>query len=215
MSFASIGVAAVVIALVLGGVASSGNVVVVGLLVAAIGVLLALGFPRGLFWAAVIGSLVVAGLLELYVPRLQAMRWIFGGAASLFLAAVVLRQFWHKAARPAPQPGLTWAMLLFVVVCIASLTLNWHDPVAAVAGVKNYFQAWGLFFGMALMTRWDGFERTLPKLLLTIGLVQLPFALQRRGRSTGNLSLPPTLVVVMSFLLLLVLLSQMTLLVIM
>ena len=179
MTFAGIGVAVLVIALVLAGVASSGNVVLVGLLVMAIGVLLALGFPRGLFWAAVIGSLVIAGLLELYVPRLQAMRWIFGGAASLFLAAVVLKQFWHQAARRAPQPGLTWAMLLFAVMCIASLALNWHDSIVAVAGVKNYFQAWGLFFGMALMSRWDGFERTLPKLLLAIGLVQLPFALHQ------------------------------------
>lgn len=174
-----VAVAALLLAIVLGGLASLGSVLIVTFLTATVGALLALGFPRALFWFATVGSLVVVGLLELYLPGLQVLRWAFAGMTGLFLLAVLLQQFTRRRADSRPQPMLTWAMLAFVLVCLLSMALNWHSRLIALAGAKNYFQAWGLFFGMILMTRWDGLARHLPRVMLGIGLLQLPFALHQ------------------------------------
>lgn len=175
----AVGLVVLLLALVLGGLAGLGDLLISGFIVAAVIVLLALGFPRMLFWVALTGCLVLSGLLELYMPSLQVLRWAFAGAASLFLVSVALHQIWIPGERAEPQPALTWAMLIFVLVCVASLVANWRGGVAALAGAKNYFQAWGLFFGMAVVTTWVGLERKLPKALLAAALIQLPFVLHQ------------------------------------
>lgn len=167
------------LALFLGAVAALGNLLMAGFILATVGALLALGFPRTMFWISTVGSLAVVGLLELYLPGLQVLRWAFAGMAGLFLLSVLLRQFGARQGEVQPQPALTWTMLAFVLVCLSSMTLNWHSGVIAVAGAKNYFQAWGLFFGLVLMSRWDTLQFQLPKALLAIGLLQLPFALHQ------------------------------------
>lgn len=171
---------ALMLAVVLGLLAGIGNVLISGALLSLVGIAVATGSPRVVFWFAVIGSLVAAGLLELYLPGLQVLRWAFAGSTALFLAAVMLARFGRRAAAPTHgQPLLTWAMLGFIVVFMLSLIANWRGGVASVIGIKNYFQAWALFFGLAFMLAWPGIERSLPRLLLIIGVLQLPFVLHQ------------------------------------
>lgn len=171
---------ALLLSLLFGLLLGTGNILVSGFLLGLVGVVLAVGAPRALFWASLVGSLVLAGLLELYVPGLQALRWAFAGSTALFLAAVLLQQFGVRSGTPPqPQPMLTWAMLAFIAVFALSLVANWRGGVNAVFAAKNYFQAWGLFLGLAMMPAWLGLHRTLPKVMLAIALLQLPFVLHQ------------------------------------
>lgn len=173
-------VGAILLALLLGLLSGIGNVLISGALLGLMMVAAAAGAPRLVFWFAVIGSVVVTGLLELYLPRLQVLRWVFAGSTAVFLAAVLLTHFARSTAPPAErQPLLTWAMVAFIVVFTASMVINWRGSVTAILGVKNYFQAWALFFGLAWMAAWPGLERSVPRVLLIVALLQLPIVLHQ------------------------------------
>lgn len=170
---------AVLLGLLVGGIVALGSLTITAMLAAVLGALAMTGFPRLLFWFSVVGAMVLAGLFELYLPGLNTLRWAFAGATWLFFLAVLVRQLWsHERAQGSVDP-LVLACAAFFFVCITSLLINWRGGAVAATGAKNYFEAWGLLLGLAIMAGWEGLERKLFRALLVIGVVQLPFVLHQ------------------------------------
>jgi hypothetical protein len=172
-------VAILLMVLLLAAVSALGNLLIAAMLVASLVAFALMQFPRALFWFGVLGSLVVAGLIELYLPGLQVMRWAFAGATALFFLAMLMRQFGSRSSERRRLDPLLFSALLFLVVCGISTAINWHGTVSAIVGLKNYFQAWGVLLGLAVMSRWEGLERSVTRWMVAIALLQVPFVLHQ------------------------------------
>jgi len=178
-SSAVAGLAVLLLAVLFGGLVALGNPLLSAALVGLVAIPIALFAPRQLLWATVIGALALVGLIEIYLPGLSFIRHAFVLSAGLFFLAVLIQRFplMGRGAAKA-EPVLTTA-IVFLLCCLAAVVTNWQGVGNAIPGVKNYFQVWSLFLGLALMTSWAGFEKTLPRVLLVIAILQLPFALHQ------------------------------------
>lgn len=82
-------------------------------------------------------------------------------------------------ARVKHVPGLVYLAILFLIVVAITTLFNRGGLGAFMVGAKNYFQVWPLLIVLALV-RWD--EKTmltLPKVMLWIALLQMPFVLHQ------------------------------------
>lgn len=136
--------------------------------------------PRLLFWVVLAGTLVAAGLIRLYLPQLQAFRWLLAsGAIALpfLLAAHALyaRQFGTTRTTP---PFAFWALAFFAYTVFAAFALS-NGPANAILGLKDYFQVWGLLLAFMLISHKKGFQKTLLLFILAVGAIQVPFALHQ------------------------------------
>lgn len=169
------------VAVFLGLVSSTGNlffVVIIGGIMAAVIVAF---FPVPLLWLAIVGGLVIVGLIQLYLPQFQFVRWLVAGASSLMLIHVAAELFRGSDLRSRSRhtPGIIHLAILFLIVAGITTLYNRGGLGAFAAGAKNYFQVWPLMFALALV-RWDEKTiRTLPKVMLWIALFQLPFVVQQ------------------------------------
>ena len=138
--------------------------------------------PRTTVWVTIVGALAVAGLVELYLPAFQAVRWVFAGL-SVCLAGI---SFVHRAGSRQPSPSATpYAStlaitlgLFLVSVCLA--TVSGRLPMTdAIVGLKNYFQMWGLLVALA----WLGYTRADASRFIAflgwLAVIQLPFVLHQ------------------------------------
>jgi hypothetical protein len=162
------------------GVASTGNLIYVMALLATLAGLVIAVYPTLLLWITIVAALVVAGLTRLYIPQLQEVRWFVVPVALALLGHALLSGF---TMTPGPTrerlpATLGWA-LAFILVVVFSTLLNRPGLEQAVIGFKGYFQVWGVLFALAIL-RWPvELVDRLPKVLLWIGLLQLPFALHQ------------------------------------
>jgi len=178
-AYLGIGALSLVTATVIGWLASQGNplVYLVAVLpIALLAFLFLAARPTWLLWGAIVGGLVISGLLQLYVPKLQAARWALSPIA-ITLAFYGLLAL--TTARPDDRSEATptviwWAIAFLCAVLLASVS----SPFLAdrfIIGFKGYFQVWGLLVGLAFI-RWPpGVIDRLPRLFLAIAFVQLPF----------------------------------------
>lgn len=138
--------------------------------------------PRATVWVAIVGGLAIAGLVELYLPEIQVIRWVF---AILSIALAVLSTVqWlaHIRKKPASTKGtaaLAAMLLLFVLTVLISIVAGGESPGNAIVGLKNYFQMWGLILALA----WLGYKpmeaRRFIVFLGLLALVQMPFVLHQ------------------------------------
>lgn len=167
------------VAVLLGLVSATGNFFFIGMLG---GLFLMVGiatFPRLLLWATILGGLVVAGSLLLYVPKFQFMRWFVPGFSALLMLYVVREWFRLNKKVQSYTPNLIYLALLFLLVALVSTLVNKSTLGTSISGMKGYFQVWSLMFALALI-RWD--ERTMlaiPKVMTWIALLQIPFVIHQ------------------------------------
>lgn len=164
-------------ALVGGGVSALGNltvaIVFVGLLVA----LVVAPSRNAVFWFVVTSGLILVGVMQLYASVKYARYVVPLVAAFLLLHAIMERLTQRKGPSREPVAEIVWWSLAFMLFTALSTIVNWAGVGNAIVGLKGYFQVWTLFFAMALI-RWDDrFLDTLPRALLAIAFVQLPFVL--------------------------------------
>lgn len=145
--------------------------IVLGLVVAA---LVVMSRPA-LFWFVVVGALVVTGAAQLYLPNSRYLRYVVPLASLGFLLHWLGDALARRDEPGWIPPPMVWA-LLFAAIGIVSLLLNLVNPMVALLGLKNYFQMWVFFLGLAFLTWHRGFSRHIFVGLLLIGLLQLPFA---------------------------------------
>jgi len=174
----SIPVAAALLGVLGGVIAGSGDAKVVTVVVGAfIGVVLLFN-PRASLWLVIFGTLIFAGLAQLYVPQIQFIRWpiAFLSAALGMLAAM---QYWFSRSRTTRLPSVFWwGAGLFSVVLISSL-MNHRDSEIAAFGLKGYFQVFGLFIAMVMYAWPSRVIERIPAVIVGIAFLQLPFVLHQ------------------------------------
>ena len=169
--------------LMFGVAASIADPLIISVLIGLFGSFVMLFFPNLLLWIIVLGGLVIAGVLEIYLPTLQILRWGFAGASMLLLVAVLFRDYIF--ARPVPGhreaalPAIFLWALAFLALCVITTILNWVSIGHTLFGWKGYFQLWGLFLSLALARQTPTLFRRAPGLLLGIAFLQLPFVAQQ------------------------------------
>lgn len=157
-----------------------------GVIGAVLGVVLAgavlLFSPRATVWVTIVGGLAIAGLVELYLPAFQVVRWGFS-VMSIVLAVVSAVVFFAEKHRSHSQSTdanfLLLVMLGFAMVAMASALFGGGGTGNAIVGLKNYFQMWGLVLALA----WLGYNPSeagrFIKLLGFLALIQMPFVLHQ------------------------------------
>lgn len=168
---------AVTMALLGGLVAALGNLTVA---IAFVGLLVAMALApsrNAVFWFVVVTGLIIVGVAQLYASVKYARYIVPLVSGFLLLHAVIEYLVEKKTTRREPVSEIVWWALAFMVLAILSTAVNWAGVGNAITGLKGYFQVWSLFFALALI-RWDEkFIDVLPKALLAIAFVQLPFVL--------------------------------------
>jgi hypothetical protein len=142
---------------------------------------LVLAFHPWLFtWLIIFSGLVVMGILRLYAPEFQIIRWIIPLVAlAVPIAIFLLQAFQPHPAERSKLPALFWWGMAFTVAALFSSLVNWSGFSDAAFGAKNYFQVWGLVVAFALIRYHGDFVRGLRILFLSIAVLQLPFVLHQ------------------------------------
>jgi hypothetical protein len=132
---------------------------------------------NALFWFLVIAALVVTGLAQLYLPGSRYVRYVVP-LASVALVLHLLMDYFNSRTRVHDEPvpvSMLWAFA-FALTTVVSMLINLSNPDIAILGIRQYFQMWVFFLGVAFL-RWDAsFARKLLWGLLLLALLQLPFA---------------------------------------
>lgn len=155
------------------------------LLVALLGGAALLVLPMASLWVLAVGSICLAGLVELYLPAFQHIRWAFVAMAVLLAAqSLVGHLLAVRRQQAAPASGAHATLIvplaaLFFSVSTAAALLGGGGVFAALSGLKGYFQVWGLWIaltwsglGMAGVSRFFA-------ALLPMAAIQLPVALHQ------------------------------------
>ena len=178
-----IGTAGLLATGVIGWLASQGNPLVYLISVVPIAAMVAIYFtsrPVWLLWTAVVVGLVISGLTKLYAPQLQLIRWI------LMPIAIVLaiHGLWalagsHAAQQSSPTPKAIWWAIAFLGAVLLASFASPLVPDRFAIGFKGYFQVWGLLIALTFIAWPSGVIDRLPRLLLAIAFIQVPFVLHQ------------------------------------
>lgn len=138
--------------------------------------------PRLAVWAALVGALCIAGLIELYLPGLQQVRWLFSLLSIVLMLVAAVRFLAQPQQRCVAQPGGE-AVVLLCFVCVACVVAGalaaGMSGAAALVGLKNYFQMWGVLAALALLGYQAAQASQFIRLLAMLALVQMPFVLHQ------------------------------------
>lgn len=172
--------AAITAAVFAGLLLATENYLVIGLLSALVIGPALLSWPRAGLWAAILGATIAAGLVDLYIPALQPVKWgIALLAIALGLIAVFGELFKAKAKTPVePTNFLALSAVFFLYVIFCELS-NWNGASELVTGLKGYFQVWGLFIAAYTFVDTEDRAKRLMTFILWLGVVQLPFVLHQ------------------------------------
>lgn len=164
---------------VLGGLlASKGDTVLVALFVGTLLGIFLLSRPAILLWFVILGGLVVAGLAQLYAPQFQLIRWSIA-LMSIALGLTALLDYTIQVAEKGALPSILWWLTAFLALTIVSSLFNQLDIRTFILGFKGYFQVWGLFFAIVLMSWSSEFVNRIPRALIWLAFLQLPFVLHQ------------------------------------
>ncbi|MDR3390216.1 MAG: hypothetical protein P4L77_00635 [Sulfuriferula sp.] len=152
------------------------------------GVLIGIGLmarPVTLLWVVLVGALVISGLIGLYAPSLEKVRWAVDlAAAGLGAVAIISRLTSYKAKnskktiRSFAPSILTWAGLFFGTSMLSSL-LNTGLSADSIIGLKGYFQVWGILLAFAWLKLSKDTVDNFAKAIVPLALLQIPFALHQ------------------------------------
>ncbi|MCG8426925.1 MAG: hypothetical protein MI754_06175 [Chromatiales bacterium] len=169
-------------AVVAGYGVANGNLILGAVPVALACVLLLSIYPTLILWLTLAVGLVAAGLAKLYFPALAEIRWLVIPLGALLVLHVLIGFFasnWERAGRSTMPPILGWGGAVVAVALLATL-VNTPEPLQLARGLKGYFQMWGVLLALALLV-WPNqlMRRQLPRALLVVALLQLPFVLHQ------------------------------------
>jgi hypothetical protein len=154
-----------------GLVATTANPVLIALLVGLMGGVALLLVPQISIWVLLIFGMT-SGFLASVVPGLTKLPWALALLSMLLMLPVSIKFIETKKI-----PGFIWMALAFMLFAIFATAVQWNSLAQLMAGFKRYFQMYGLMFALTLLAfKPEEYKRWL-KLMLIIGLIQLPFAL--------------------------------------
>jgi hypothetical protein len=173
-------VAAALISILAGVISTSGRPGIIAIFIGLMAGIAVISSRKALLWFVIIGGLVVVGTTQLYLPGSKYIRYIVP------LATYVLIFHWamdymgkrtelNSPSFPAP---VKWA-ISFIVLALISTIINRSDAGVAFMGLKGYFQMWALFFGLVFVRWRPEIIDSIPKGILLIAFLQLPFVLHQ------------------------------------
>ena len=137
-------------------------------------------YPWLFTWLILFSGLAVMGVVRLYLPQFQIVRWLIPLlTVALPITVLLLQAFKPGSAERARLPALFWWAVAFVFAALVTTLINWNGLVAAISGAKSYFQVWGLIAVFALVRYRGDFSRGLTFFLLGLALLQVPFVLHQ------------------------------------
>ncbi len=144
--------------------------------------LLLIAYPNIGVWVVIVGALVAAGLIDLYLPALRPLVW---GLAllSMGVAGISLIKYFFghnsKWGGPGEGAGLVIWSFVFVLCAVFSSFTNWHGVSGFSVGLKGYFQVWALLIAIFYLTKNEVEARKLISFFIILGFLQLPFVLHQ------------------------------------
>ncbi|MBS0299409.1 MAG: hypothetical protein JSR32_05690 [Proteobacteria bacterium] len=170
----------VLMAMLLGLIAVTGNPIIISIAVAFVASAVLLIRVDWIVWLILSLGLLVTGLLPLFFDYF-ASKAAWGVSLlgfSLMLIALVKIVMTPDARRNTP--AFVWIALVFIAYALINSLVQWHSFGETVGGFKRYFQVWGLIFALC----WVAFDKQQIRywrlLFLFVALVQLPFAIYER-----------------------------------
>lgn len=176
VSGAWVPVAFVCLSVAAGLVAALGQPLVIAVFVGAIGGVALLARLDIALWITIIGTLLISGMLAQFAPQLAKAVWLFSMMGFLLLTGAVLRLITEHADRQV-LPWHAWLALAFPVYVVLVSVANALSPLEFIAGFKRYFQYWGIFACLVLVSFSGGTIRQLLRFILAVSLIQVFFAL--------------------------------------
>jgi hypothetical protein len=180
----TLALASIFIAFFTGVLAAFGNpVLLIPFLVMVVGLGL-IAQPRIAVWVVIIAGTIISGLIELYLPSLQLLRW---GVALLSMALIVMSLVVmafssHAAEQKKLDPaavGVLAAAVGLVICALFTVLANPSSIGTSLVGLKNYFQMFGLLIALAAFRYTPGEASRFMRFILVLGLIQLPFAIHQ------------------------------------
>lgn len=119
-----------------------------------IGAAALMAYPIAALWVLAVGALCVAGMVELYLPGLQQVRWVFVLMALMLAAKSVLDRLIHPGTTSTAQASAAGGAVivplaaLFFAISAASALIGGNGVISALSGLKGYFQIWGLWIAI-------------------------------------------------------------------
>ncbi|WIV96557.1 hypothetical protein [Kinneretia aquatilis] len=138
-----------------------------------------LGFPTLSLWLVVIGTLVVGGMIAQFLPALNKANWLFSMLGFLLFISAIVATLMRRDERE-PLPWWACLALAFPAYAIVVAVINQISVFEFLAGFKRYFQYWGLFGCLALLTLRPQTYRNLVRFIVGLALVQVFFAIFQR-----------------------------------
>lgn len=123
-------------------------------------------------WFVVISGLLLVGIAQLYLPAAKYLKYLPPLSALGLLLHVAAD--WMSVRRHN-VPSTVSPCLWFLLIGVVSMLANWQSIGMLLIGLKSYFPMWSLFLGLALIRWRPAVIDSLPKAMLVIALLQLPF----------------------------------------
>lgn len=168
--------ASMLIAILFGLISTTGNFIVVSLVVAIFAGAFLLTRPAWIVWIVLPVGLLVLGFTTLYEDGLEKAGW---GVSMLGFVLMLLALF-KVATVPSVRkdtPAFIWLLLGFFVFEELNSLIQWHSAEEFFGSFKRYFQMWGLLFALCWLVFDEQHIRRWRVLFLVVAVVQLPFAI--------------------------------------
>jgi len=164
-----------VLALFFGLLAVTASPILIGMAAGLVVGVFLLMKPDLLIWLILVLGLVMGALVSMAGPQFSKITW---AVSILGFVLLILSLFnFLLTGKSKGQPAFIWFGLAFLVLTIVATMAQWHSTGEVIAGIKRFFQAYGLMFAFATLALSSREMGRLQKLLLAIALLQLPFAL--------------------------------------
>lgn len=164
-------------AILFGLIATTANLVVIGIVVAIfIGIFL-LGHPEWIIWIVLSVSLLILGVIPLFDTGADKTA---GWAVSVLCFIMMPVALFKVVTTPEVRkntPAYVWVLLVFFAYTELNSLFNWHSVEEFAGSFKRYFQMWGLIFALCWLNFDERHIRRWKMFFLFVALAQLPFAI--------------------------------------
>ncbi|PZN83332.1 MAG: hypothetical protein DM484_04715 [Candidatus Methylumidiphilus alinenensis] len=169
--------ASLLLAILFGLVAVTGNLLVFSLAVALLLGMFFVTQPAMILWAILLMGLLAIGPAPLIEKSLDPRAAYPVQILAFYLMLVSIFKAATTPSIRKDTPAFIWALICFFVFAVLNSAAHWHTPMEFFGSIKRYFQMWGIIFALC----WLGFdERQIHQwqsFFIIVALVQLPFAL--------------------------------------
>lgn len=174
-SVIALAVAAALGVLLFGLIAATGDLLLVTLAVGIVGAIYLAGHPRVAIWIVIVLGLGGGALVSLAGPSFSKLPWGISILCFLLWIPVALAFFQRQEL-----PAFIKLLLAFLVLALLSSITQAGSIGEFLAGLKRYFQAYGLLMALAVLPFTERDFSRWRILLAVLALAQLPFALYER-----------------------------------